>query len=156
MRRPATAWRAAGACAVLACALAGCTSDDDEAPHVTDVVVGDCLRAPAEVSGEVETVTRVACSDPHEQEAYASVPVVDESGAEIDTFPGDAWLKSFSDGACASEFEGYVGVDYRDSDLFFTYLQPNARGWEDGDRSVLCLVTTTGAQLTASVRGGTS
>lgn len=151
--RSASPWRTAGTIAVLACALAGCTSDSDEAPHVTDVAVGDCLRAPAEVTKEVETVTRVACTDPHEHEAYASVPVVDESGGTIETFPGDAWLKSFSDGACASAFEGYVGVDYRDSDLFFTYLQPNARGWEDGDRSVLCLVTTTGAQLTASVRG---
>jgi len=133
-------------------ALAGCTGDDEARPHVTDVAVGDCLRAPAEVTAEVETVERVACTEPHEQEAYAIVPVVDEQGASIDTFPGDAWLKSFSDGACATEFEGYVGVDYRDSDLFFTYLQPNARGWGEGDREVLCLVTTTGEQLTASVR----
>lgn len=150
-----TSVRALGACLLAAgLVLGGCTSDDDDArPHVTDVAVGDCLLAPDEVTAEVETVARVACDVPHEQEAYATVPVVDEAGAAIDTFPGDAWLKSFSDGACAEAFEGYVGVDYRDSDLFFTYLQPNARGWQDGDREVLCLVTTTGAQLTASVRG---
>lgn len=138
---------------VVLLALAGCTGDDDATPSVTDVVVGDCLLAPAEVKAEVETVTRVACSEPHEQEAYATVPVVDEKGTAIDTFPGDAWLKSFSDGVCAAAFEGYVGVDYRDSNLFFTYLQPNARGWGEGDREILCLVTTTGEKLTASVKG---
>ena len=48
-----------------------------------------------------------------------------------------------------------MGVDYRDSELFFTYLLPSPRSWEqDEDRTTLCFVTTTdGAQLTQSVEG---
>ena len=52
-----------------------------------------------------------------------------------------------------AEFQDYVGISYLDSSLFFTYLMPSARGWEqDTDRSVVCFVTTTGAELTASAK----
>ena len=62
-------------------------------------------------------------------------------------------LKDFADGSCAAEFAAYVGVDYRDSSLFFTYLLPSARSWEQGDdRAVTCFITTTGAPLSESVR----
>ena len=93
---------------------------------------------------------------PHEQEAYAlatyTEPGTDEPSK---TFPGEAALKSFADGTCAQEYADYVGVDYRDSELFFTYLLPSPRSWEqDEDRTTLCFVTTTdGAQLTQSVEG---
>ena len=40
-------------------------------------------------------------------------------------------------------------MSYLDSSLFFTYLLPSARGWEESnDRSVICFVTTTGQELT--------
>ena len=63
-------------------------------------------------------------------------------------------LSAFAQGACAQHFTGYVGVDYLDSSLFFTYLLPSARSWEsDDDRDVICFVTTTGGTLTGSVKG---
>ena len=63
-------------------------------------------------------------------------------------------LPDAAEGACAQRFQSYVGVAYQDSSLFFTYLLPSARSWEQGDdRTVLCLVTTTGQKLTASVKG---
>lgn len=144
----------AGLAVLLAATLAACTSDDDgDGLPVGDAAVGDCLRAPAEILTEIENLTRVGCDTAHEQEVFALVTVTDATGAEVDAFPGDAALKSFADGACAERFEAYVGVDYRDSALFFTYLLPNARGWQSGDRTVMCAVTTTGETLTASVRG---
>ena len=69
-------------------------------------------------------------------------------------YPGGDALDKFAKGACAQRFTAYVGVDYLDSKLFFTYLLPSARSWEqDNDRTILCFVTTTGGTLTASVKG---
>ncbi|SDC59589.1 Septum formation [Sanguibacter gelidistatuariae] len=134
---------------------AGCSGSDDDATKVSifDLEVGDCVRAADEVSAEVETVERVGCETGHELELYSEVAFTTGTG-EAGAFPGDAALVTFADGMCAEGFEDYVGVDYRDSALYFTYLLPSARGWDQGpDTSVLCFVTTTGEQLTASVRG---
>ena len=46
----------------------------------------------------------------------------------------------------------YVGIDYLDSDLFFTYLVPSPRSWEQDDRQVLCMITTAGEPLRGSVK----
>ena len=57
---------------------------------------------------------------------------------------------------CAQNFQSYVGISYLDSSLFFTYLLPSARGWEQSkDRAVICFVTTTGADLTVLGAGVT-
>lgn len=146
-----------GATLLLAVAVltAGCSGSDDDATKVSifDLEVGDCVRAAAEVTAEVETVERVGCESGHELELYSEVAFTTGTG-DAGTFPGDAALVTFADGACAEGFEDYVGVDYRDSTLYFTYLLPSARGWDQGpDTTVLCFVTTTGDQLTASVRG---
>ena len=45
-------------------------------------------------------------------------------------------------------------MSYLDSKLFYTYLLPSARSWNDGDdRKVVCIVTTTGEELQTSVKG---
>ena len=146
-----------GATVIIAAALviAGCSGSDDDAATVSvlDLEVGDCVRAAAEVTAEVETVDRVSCETGHELELYSEVAFTTGAG-DSGTFPGDAALVTFAEGACAEGFEGYVGIDYRDSALYFTYLLPSARGWDQGpDTTVLCFVTTTGEQLTSSVRG---
>lgn len=135
--------------------LAACAGSDDGATKVSvfDLEVGDCIRAAAEVSAEVKNVERVACEVGHELELYSEVAFTTATG-DTGAFPGDAALVTFADGVCAQGFEQYVGVDYRDSALYFTYLLPSARGWDQGpDNSVLCFVTTTGEQLTATARG---
>ena len=164
-------WRIPVAMAVALPAIAGCSffgGDGTSSVNVFDVKPGDCFRPPADVTVELTDLSGVACDQPHEQEAYALVeysapgaadaPAATDAPAETPdaggTFPGDAPLKDFADGACAEQFADYVGVDYRDSSLFFTYLVPSARSWEDdGDRTVICFVTTTGEELTQSVAG---
>ena len=138
--------------------LSGCSlfGDDDESTSVSvfDVQPGDCFLAPAEITVELTDLRGVDCTEPHEQEAYAVVPYELPGGQDADGYPGEAALKDFADGVCIERFAEYVGVDYRDSELFFTYLLPSARGWEQGnDRSVTCFITTTGEQMTSSVRG---
>lgn len=133
------------------CSLLG-ADEVGTAVSVFDVEPGQCFVAPVDVQAELDELLSVPCSKPHAQEAYASVVYTPAPGA--DGYPGDSALATFADGACAEAYGDYVGVDYLDSALFFTYLLPSARGWEqERDHSVLCFVTTTGEPLTGSVEG---
>lgn len=139
--------------------LAACSSSNGtSSTSVFDVKPGQCFIAPSEVKAELSSLSQVPCTKPHTQEAYALVAYQASSGngasADAGTYPGPDVLDKFAKGACAQRFTGYVGVDYTQSKLFFTYLLPSARSWEqDDDRTVLCFVTTTGGTLTASVKG---
>ena len=162
---PVPTWRrAAGSFGVAALVLAvsGCSwfSSDPETPEPTSVSVfqvqpGQCFTAPGEIKAELSDLSSVPCTQPHRQEAYAVVAYQAPDGVDGSLYPGDATLTSFAQGACAQKFAGYVGVSYLDSSLYFTYLLPSARSWEQGDdRSVLCFVISTGtAELTASAKG---
>jgi hypothetical protein len=130
----------------------------DDGPPTVDVSVfnvqpGQCFADQQEVQAEIATLQSIPCDGPHRQESYAIVEYEPPAGVSGDAFPGDAALKTWADAKCAEEFETYVGVSYLDSSLFFTYLVPSARGWEQSkDRSVVCFVTTTGPELTSSVK----
>lgn len=143
-------------------ALGGCSwvsgwfADDGpptEEISVFDVAVGQCFAPQQEVERELSTLDEVPCDSPHFQEAFAIVDYQPPTGVEGDAFPGDATLAAYADAVCAENFESYVGISYLDSSLFFTYLLPSARGWqESGDRAVICFITTTGVELTASAK----
>jgi len=120
---------------------------------VFDVNPGQCFNPPDKVKSELSKLDSVPCGQPHTEEAYASLAYQTKDGSEASAYPGEAALKLFADAACAQRYADYVGKDYLDSSYFFTYLLPSARGWEQQkDRNVLCFVTTTGQQLTASVK----
>ncbi|HST50247.1 septum formation family protein [Jatrophihabitans sp.] len=148
----------AAALAGVALLLAGCgmfggSKSGATSVSVFDVKPGQCFDPPGTVKSELSKLKSVPCDQPHTQESYASVRYTSKDGSEVSAYPGDAALKVFADGACAQQYTGYVGRDYLDSSYFFTYLLPSARGWEQQkDRNVLCFVTTTGQQLTASVK----
>jgi Septum formation len=160
------AWRLVPALAVSVVLTAGCGwfggggSSTTGSISVFDVKRGDCFTTPKAVKAELSKLSRVSCATQHTQEAYAVVTyhasaagAAATSGAP-DAYPGGDALDRFAKGVCAQRFTGYVGVDYLDSSLFFTYLLPSARSWEqDDDRNVLCFVTTTGGKLTSSVKG---
>ena len=161
VRSPA-ALRAVGAVvtAVVALgALTGCSffgrNDKTTVVSALKAKPGDCLVAPKAITAEVTDVTVVPCTQPHQQEVYALAGYPLPAGTEkTAAYPGEAVLKAFADGACLGAFSGYVGSDYRDSSLFFTYLLPSARGWQAGDdRDVTCVITTTGSTRTSSVKG---
>ncbi|WAX57740.1 septum formation family protein [Jatrophihabitans cynanchi] len=150
---------------LLGC-VAGCTSSGSGSHKVSVFAVkpGQCFTAPGTVKVQLSSLAEVDCSKPHTQEAYAVVPYTATGGAAstgtpaaralTSSYPGEDVLTTFAQGACAQRYRGYVGVDYLDSTLFFTYLLPSARSWEQqADRNVLCFVTTTGTMLTKSVKG---
>jgi hypothetical protein len=139
---------------VLLLSLGACSGDDDEESSVFSIKPGECFLAPAEVEAQIADLDRVDCQEAHDHESYA-VARYQVAGEEepSDEFPGDEALTKFADGTCAERYRDYVGVDYLDSDLFFTYLLPSPRSWQENDRSVICLITAAGRQLTGSVKG---
>lgn len=145
--------------ATLATTLAACSGGSShkvvtKSTSVFNVQPGECFQTPKDVKTELSDLSRTSCSAPHTQESYAIVPYAVAVGTTDPAYPGNDALTAFAQGRCAQQFTGYVGVDYLDSSLFFTYLFPSTRGWEqDDDRKIVCFVTTTGAQLTASVKG---
>ena len=154
---------------MLLCVLlvSGCTAARSAPRPVSVFAVkpGECFSAPTTVKVQVAKLTTIPCTKAHTEEAYAVVsykaattssgpPIAVNSGVTLTSnYPGEDVLTTFAQGACAQRYAGYVGVDYLDSSLFFTYLLPSARSWEQVlDHNVICFVTTTGAQLTESVR----
>lgn len=170
----------AGVLVLVALATTGCGlfgGDDDDAQDVSvfSVDVGDCFEAPSDVEAQISDLRRVPCDRAHDRELYARAAYVPAgsapSGASGDAsaspsasadasaptdssaYPGDEALTAYAEATCAQAFSDYVGVDYLDSSLFFTYLVPSPRSWEDDDRSVLCFVGAAGTPLKGSVKG---
>lgn len=109
---------------------------------------GQCLVPPTDVKAELSTVKVVSCREPHTQEVYA---LVNDPGG--DNYPGTTQLETFANGNCLEHYQSYVGVAYQHSSLFFTYLLPSVRSWAANDRTIVCVITTTGQKLTRSVKG---
>ena len=157
--------RRAAALSFLALAglLAACGDDDgvsrgedgrvEEAGDVSvfELLPGDCMTPPEQVSTSVGTVRVVPCNEPHTQEVYALLEFGElEEGA--DDFPGDDGVEAFAQSACLEPFVDFVGVDYVDSSLFITFLVPTVQSWtEEGDREIVCIAQTAGEPLTESV-----
>jgi hypothetical protein len=148
----------AAVAALLALALGACGGGRASLGvnvSVFHLKVGDCLVPPSNIRAELSSVKVVACRRPHTQEVFFNVdPKSAPPGSLLDgdNYPGDTALRTFADGQCLQRFRPYVGVDYRESSLFYTYLLPSVRSWQAKDRTVVCVITTTGQQLTSSVK----
>lgn len=158
-RRPASGLAGVGAALLLvtpvACSRSGADSPPGGTTSVFDVAVGTCAQAPRVPKAEVTTIEVVDCATPHDLEAYAQpqYQATDPAATDPAEFPGQRELDSFAQGACAQEFEAYVGQSYADSDLQFTYLLPSARSWEDpGRRYVLCFLRSAERSIQGSLK----
>lgn len=143
----------ATAAVCVSAALTACGhKGDGNSVSVFDVKAGECFNAPSTVSAELSKITQIPCAKEHLREAYA-VTAYKAAAGSSDAYPGADALSTYSKGVCAQQYKPYVGVDYLDSGLFFTYLFPSARSWEqDHDRAIVCFVTSSGEPLTGSVK----
>lgn len=148
--------------AVASLALAGCSllggipslsptdsPSDSSAGDSTDIFtvsVGDCVNA-GNSTGEVSEVPVVACSEPHDSEAYASVLMEDGE------FPGDEAVSQRAGDECTAAFAGFVGLDFAASELDFAFYYPTESSWAQGDREILCLVVDPAGRSTGSLAG---
>ena len=117
--------------------------------HIGDVRVGDCfdLKDGMDVE-EVGEIEAIPCAEPHFFEAYFARDL--PAGA----FPSRAVWDTATEAACLGSFEGYVGRDYETSELYITSFEPTEEAWNEGDREILCVLSTENAStpLTGSVR----
>lgn len=141
-------------------AASACSDGPDEAKRddgaiteagVVDVFateVGDCLRLDESLAAaaEITELPAVPCSDEHLHEVFHLHEI-----EQPDVYPGPSELSSTADGSCLGAFEDYVGVPYLDSPLQFTYLYPSLDSWDDGDRTIACVLVST-RPLTASMQ----
>jgi hypothetical protein len=111
-----------------------------------EIKVGDCLND-ADVSGEVETVPVIACTEPHDSEAYASI-ILDDGD-----FPGPDAVDAAAQDGCLGSFEEYVGTAYENSMFEISYYYPTAATWANGDREILCTLYDPAGQSTGSAKG---
>jgi hypothetical protein len=145
---------------VVAFVAAGCSSDKagrkdgaiDKAGDVSvfDVQVGDCLNPGSELGISIVNIKAVPCSDPHTHEVYALPDFPEKDG---DVYPGEEKIRTFANAQCLEAFGNYTGTDYLDSKLFFSYLQPSIKSWQEGDdRRIVCVIVSTGKEVTGSAK----
>lgn len=156
-RRPAATLRTLAVAFAVAITSSGCSwfggSSNSKSVSVFSIKPGQCFQTPSEVHAQLSELDRRSCDKPHTREAYAVVDYASSGATAASTYPGEQALTAFAEGACAQHYRDYVGVDYLDSSLFFTYLMPSARSWQqDDDRKVICFVMGAGQTLTASVK----
>jgi hypothetical protein len=129
------------------------SSKSPQSVSVFHLKPGTCLNPPAQITAELSSVETLPCHTPHTEEVYALVDYNESGSGPGANYPGTVKLTSFAQGSCLQQFAGYVGIAYQDSSLFYTYLLPSVRSWSVDDRTVTCIITTTGAKLTSSVKG---
>jgi hypothetical protein len=111
--------------------------------------VGECVQddTPRD-KGQVETVDVVPCSQPHDEEVFAIVPL---GGQQL---PAEAELQRLAEPACTAQFRTYVGVASDASQLDFDWWTPTKESWASGDRTVLCVLENADtSRLVGSMRG---
>jgi hypothetical protein len=95
--------------------------------------VGDCIVDFDEVA---TWFVVVPCTEPHDAEVFVDHEFPDGP------FPGDGEIDVTSDDLCyGATFEEYVGLPYADSTVYSLRSRPTADTWEQGDRTVNCILT---------------
>lgn len=117
------------------------SADPRSDPRViaSSIDVGDCISE-LPTAETVYTLPRVDCAEPHRGEAFATVTADDAP-----TYPGVDVMLSY-DGECTDE------IDFdppKGAGLYLLY--PIEDTWDDGDRTIVCIVTTE-EPTTGSVR----
>lgn len=155
----ARATLAAVAVAAVLASVAGCNSGGGTVPRnsagqvtaaaTTDafsIKVGDCIGKLA--SDSTDELPLLPCDQPHFWEAFAA------ANLNGDAFPGNAEVKDQAAQACKAAFEDFIAVAQGDSKYEVTFLTPTKETWtQAGDRQVVCLVGSSGGNLTGSLKG---
>jgi hypothetical protein len=113
-----------------------------------EVRVGDCFDDEAFASSEISEIPGVPCSQPHDNEVYATFDIAGE-------WPGDERVEELAYEGCFERFAGAIGKSYEDSVIDFTTIFPTQGSWKQrDDREVVCVGFHMEAEeLTGSIIG---
>lgn len=121
--------------AAIGGAVVGVVARHDAVGEAGGVEVGDCLRAEP---GDADVTSRdgvVDCDRSHGSEVMGIVTL-----PELSSPPSEDRMNDFVTEACALVFRDYEGEDYFSSDQEIGAQPPSDAAWEDGDRSLFCLL----------------
>ena len=111
--------------------------------------VGDCLQDEPASAVVVDRSDVVDCDELHGSEVAAVLETPGDDGK-----PDDETLRAFTDDACSLAFQGYVGSDPMESQFDYAAIVPSDAAWEEGDRTIWCLVDTRSLEANeGTVRG---
>lgn len=144
------------ACSALFPPSSGGTASDSEISRSTDsggqdvdvfsISVGDCFDDVGE--DEVSELPLVDCAEEHDYEVFDEFEIHDDGD-----FPGTTAMEDLADERCSELFEDFVGIPLEDSILNVATLSPTADTWDNGDRTVSCMVTNPGVKTTGTLEG---
>jgi Septum formation len=136
---------AGGGVALLAALIAVIAVRSSFTPSATQLAFsqlqpGDCL-AGSNMGLDTgtpwpESVTRVACTKPHEAEVFFAGSIWPQSLA----YPGQKVIDNQSNARCEAAFASYDGTDYQTSMFTMLYIvNDDSTDWASGDRSLECI-----------------
>ena len=113
-----------------------------------EVRVGDCFDDDAFASSEISEIPGLPCSEPHDNEVYATFDIAGE-------WPGDERVEELAYEGCFERFAGAIGKSYEDSVIDFTTIFPTQGSWKQrDDREVVCVgFHMESEELTGSIIG---
>ncbi len=120
-----------------------------------DLAIGDCVDFPAadefsDDSGQsLLAMKQFSCETDHHLEVFAFVQHHAEMGAD---YPGELELDLFGNAACIDEVEDYVGAPWPATGLDVRTLRPLPEGWGFGDRQIVCMASSLGGAMTATIK----
>ncbi len=129
---------------VIAVGIVFLVTTDDGSTSATSLEVGDCLKTIPD-DGNVLSVPRVDCAQPHLGEVYAAVPIPGSDYPDADT------LRERED-QCGEKLIDFSATAATDPSFDIVLLSPSAVSWRQGDREVTCIVRTT-VERTGSLQG---
>ncbi len=113
---------------------------------VFSLKVGDCLDQQADDEAtEVSSVPTVPCAEPHDSEAYAATDLPEGD------FPGDQSVTDSADTFCYDEFATFIGLSYDESSLDLASFYPTQESWAEGDREIMCFVSSPDGPVTGTL-----
>lgn len=98
-----------------------------------EVRVGDCFDDEAFASTEISELPALPCSEPHDNEVYATFDLIGE-------WPGDERVEEMAFEGCHERFADAIGKSYEDSVIDYTAIYPSEGSWKHrNDREVICV-----------------
>lgn len=141
--------------------LGACSGGGDDASSaVLDIGSAEgetCLDIREPLPSEVEKLPTIDCAQLHTHEVFKTIEYEDDEGrSQTAVYPGVDALDDFAQAGCLSEFETFVGISAFDSSLYYSWLVPTLKSWQDhDDRQVLCVLGAAkkDTKLVGSMRG---
>jgi len=108
------------------------TAACSQTTSVFELNVGDCFKDPG--GGNIAEVEVVFCEDTHDLEVF----FIDEI-EQVEEYPGRNYLADYSENICDNALATYTPpAGYLTADITSAY--PSPQQWQDGERSVVCVV----------------